>query len=71
MAAKLELLFNVQVCFCFFYVQLTLSLSGDQDTEILSAVKKTTSNSRRLLSDLQHLKTRVYGMEKQVLHVHD
>ncbi len=51
-------------------VQLTLSLSGDQDTEILSAVKKTTANSRRLLSDLQHLKTRVYGMEKQVLHVH-
>ena len=52
-------------------LQLTLSLSGNQDTEILSAVKKTTANTRKLLGDLQHLKTKVYGMEKKVLHVHD
>jgi coiled-coil domain-containing protein 77 len=51
--------------------KLTLSLSGNQDTEILSAVKRTTANTRKLLGDLQHLKTKVYGMEKKVLHVHD
>ena len=51
--------------------KLTLSMSGAQDTEVLSAVKKTTANTRRLLGDLQHLKTKVYGMEKKVLTVHN
>ena len=69
-SSRRGLFVSILALFPFPLVQLTLSLSGDQDTEILSAVKKTTANSRRLLSDLQHLKTRVYGMEKQVLHVH-
>lgn len=70
MTAKYGLLINILSLFLLLHLQLTLSLSGDQDTEILSEVKKTTANSRRLLSDLERLKTRVYGMEKQVLRVH-
>lgn len=57
--------------FLYVYPQLTLSLSGDQDIQILSQVKKTATRSKRLLGDLQNLKAKMYSLENDVRHVHN
>lgn len=51
--------------------KLTLSLSGEQDMQILSHVKKTAFNSKKLVGDLQTLKARLYSLENDVRHVHN
>ena len=51
--------------------KLTLSLSGDQDMQILSQVKKTASNSKKLVGDLQNLKAKLYSLENDARHVHN
>ena len=50
--------------------KFTLSLSGDQDMQILRQVKKTASNSKRLVGDLQTLKAKLYSLEYDTRHVH-
>ena len=54
-----------------FLVQLTVGLSGDQDEEVLRAVRRTASNSKKLVGDLQTLKARIYSLENDTRHVHD
>ena len=54
-----------------FPVQLTVGLSGDQDEEVLRAVRRTASNSKKLVGDLQTLKARIYSLENDTRHVHD
>ena len=56
--------------FCF-YPQLTLSLSGEKDTQILNEVKKTATRSKKLRGDLQHLKAKIYSLDNNVKHVHN
>ena len=51
--------------------KLTLSLSGDQDLQILSQVKKTASNSKKLVGELQTLKAKLYSLENDARHVHN
>ena len=51
--------------------KLTLSLSGDQESQILSQVKKTASNSKKLVGDLQNLKAKLYSLENDARHVHN
>ena len=51
--------------------KLTLSLSGDQELQILSQVKKTASNSKKLVGDLQNLKAKLYSLENDARHVHN
>jgi len=48
-----------------------MTLSGDQDLQILTQVKKTASRSKKLMGDLQHLKGKIYSLENDVRHVHD
>ena len=57
--------------YCFIPLQLTMGLSGDQDEEVLRAVRRTASNSKKLVGDLQTLKARVYSLENDTRHVHD
>ena len=52
-------------------MQLTVGLSGDQDEEVLRAVRRTASNSKKLVGDLQTLKARIYSLENDTRHVHD
>lgn len=51
--------------------KLTLSLTGDQDMQILTQVKKTASNSKKLVGDLQTLKARLYSLEQEARNVHN
>ena len=51
--------------------KLTLSLTGDQDMQILTQVKKTASNSKKLVGDLQNLKAKLYSLENDARHVHN
>lgn len=51
--------------------KLTLSLSGDQEMQILSHVRKTASNSKKLVGDLQNLKAKLYSLENDARHVHN
>ena len=39
--------------------------------QILQQVKKTATNSKKLLDDLQHLKAKMYSLENDVRHVHN
>ena len=48
-----------------------MTLSGDQDMQILGQVKKTAARSKKLIGDLQGLKGRIYSLESDVRHVHD
>lgn len=52
-------------------MQLTMGLSGDQDEEVLRAVRRTAANSKKLVGDLQTLKARIYSLENDTRHVHD
>ena len=54
-----------------FSVQLTITLSGDQDMQILTHVRQTAKNSKKLVGDLQNLKAKVYSLENDARHVHD
>lgn len=58
-------------CDCFPPLQLTMTLSGDQDMQILSQVRKTATRSKQLMGDLQNLKAKIYSLENDVRHVHD
>lgn len=51
--------------------KLTATLGGEKDMQILQQVKKTATNSKKLLDDLQHLKAKMYSLENDVRHVHD
>lgn len=51
--------------------KLTLTLSGDQDMQILKYVKKTSENSKRLMGDLQNLKAKIYSLENDARHIHE
>lgn len=51
--------------------KLTISLTGDQDMQILTQVKKTALNSKKLIGDLQNLKAAVYSLEHDARHVHN
>ena len=51
--------------------KLTLSLSGDQELQILSQVKRTALNSKKLVGDLQNLKAKLYSLENDARHVHN
>ncbi len=46
-------------------------MGGDQDSEILSYVKSTSKNAKKLIGDLQNLKAKVYSLENNVRHIHD
>ena len=46
--------------------ELTMTLCGDQDLQVLSQVKKTASRSKKLMGDLQHLKGKIYYLENYV-----
>lgn len=48
-----------------------MTLSGDQDMQILTHVKKTASRSKKLIGDLQNLKAKIYSLENDVRHEHD
>ncbi len=39
--------------------------------QILSYVKKTSHNSKKLIGDLQNLKAKIYSLENDVRYVHD
>lgn len=51
--------------------KLTLSLTGDQDMQILTQVKRTASNSKKLVGDLQNLKAALYSLECDARNVHN
>ena len=51
--------------------KLTLSLTGDQDMQILTRVKKTAANSKKLVGDLQNLKAAIYSLEQDTRNVHN
>lgn len=51
--------------------KLTLTLSGDQDMQILNYVKKTSENSKKLMGDLQNLKAKIYSLENDARHIHE
>ena len=51
--------------------KLTLSLSGDQELQILSQVKRNALNSKKLVGDLQNLKAKLYSLENDARHVHN
>ena len=51
--------------------KLTLSLTGDQDMQILTQVKRTASNSKKLVGDLQSLKAALYSLERDARNVHN
>eukprot|EP00731_Ephydatia_muelleri_P001126 Em0001g1126a len=51
--------------------KLTATLGGDKDVQILQQVKKTATNSKKLLGDLQQLKAKMYSLENDARHVHD
>ena len=47
-----------------------MTLSGGQDMQILSHVKNTASRSRKLMDELQNIKSKVYSLENSARHVH-
>ena len=51
--------------------KLTLSLTGDQDMQILTQVKRTAANSKKLVGDLQNLKAALYSLERDTRNVHN
>ena len=51
--------------------KLTLSLTGDQDMQILTHVKRTAANSKKLVGDLQNLKAALYSLERDTRNVHN
>ena len=51
--------------------KLTLSLTGDQDMQILTQVKRTAANSKKLVGDLQNLKAAIYSLERDTRNVHN
>lgn len=42
-----------------------------QDSQILTYVKSTSKNAKKLIGDLQNLKAKVYSLENDVRHIHD
>ena len=68
---NMHVLINWKVYICLLFVQLTLTLGDHQDTQILAQVKQTAVRSKRLVEDLQHLKSKVYSIEKDFRHMHD
>ena len=39
--------------------------------EMLAHVKQTAITSKKLMGDLQHLKSKIYSIEKDYRHIHD
>lgn len=45
-----------------------MTVSGDNDMEILSEVKKSASRSKKLMGELQNIKFKVYSLENDARH---
>ena len=48
-----------------------MALSGDHDMQILNEVKKTASRSKKLIGQVQNIKSKVYSLENDIRHVNN
>ena len=46
-----------------------MNFNGDQDIQILSQVKKTAAKSKKLMDNLQNMKSKMYSMEKDMRNI--
>lgn len=52
-----------------FILQLTVNFNGDQDVQILSQVKKSAVKSKKLMDNLQNMKSKMYSLEEDMRNI--
>ena len=48
---------------------MTVDFDGANDMDVLEAVRRTAGNTKHMVGELHHLKTKVYGLENELRHL--
>ena len=61
---------EIQSFRCTYHLfQVTVNIGDQFDWEILKNVHRTAHRSKKIASDLHHLKGKIYGLENELKHL--